>query len=302
MAYIILPVSANANNGSQYGAGTPVSWPTSVSTLLLSIWTFTANDGSTSLTTQGACTLGIGSTGHPGILNFGLNIGFPVGGGFASPNEAQLIWFCQDGLYASGGGATNCANRVQMIFPALTAGQWHQTLISADFVNKLFQCYVDGVPQSSFIYQSDYTPYYGNPSISLGDLPAFPAYFYFDSANPADARLQISATRFDATTWSGCSADYWLMLNQSFVDLSNPTNLAKFITVGGDPVDYGADGKGPLGVAPFVWLTRRTGDSVSAFYTNRGNGSGTFVANDYAYGGCTSFPSITSPAHSCVMC
>lgn len=50
------------------------------------------------------------------------------------------------------------------------------------------------------------------------------------------------------------------------------TNLTKFRTSGGKPADLGYNGSTPTGTAPLQYHSLRSGDALSAFFTNRGSG------------------------------
>jgi hypothetical protein len=63
-------------------------------------------------------------------------------------------------------------------------------------------------------------------------------------------------------------ADLWFNPG-TYLDLSNSTNRAKFIS-GGAPVDLGSDGSTPTGSAPFLFLKGTT----ASWHTNKGTGGG----------------------------
>lgn len=64
-----------------------------------------------------------------------------------------------------------------------------------------------------------------------------------------------------------------LYLNFSdYLDFSVEANRRKFIDASGNPVDLGVDGSVPTGRPPIIFLKNYSGDSASAFATNRGSG------------------------------
>lgn len=63
---------------------------------------------------------------------------------------------------------------------------------------------------------------------------------------------------------------YETWLATTYLDLSVPGNLAKFITAGGDPENLGLDGSIPTGVAPLIYLRKRAPD----WHQNQGSGGG----------------------------
>jgi hypothetical protein len=78
-----------------------------------------------------------------------------------------------------------------------------------------------------------------------------------------------------STANEGCVADVYAASLSSFYDLSNPINLAKFIS-GGNAVDLGAHGTNPTGSAPQYWFTARGG--AAGYLTNSGSGGGAWTA------------------------
>lgn len=86
---------------------------------------------------------------------------------------------------------------------------------------------------------------------------------FFNVANPTLA----GETNFIVLPDSACDvAEYYVAFGQ-WLDLTNPVNVAKFIG-DGKPVNLGADGSLPTGVAPTILFS---GDA-SSFATNKGTG------------------------------
>jgi hypothetical protein len=131
------------------------------------------------------------------------------------------------------------------------AGNLYHVAIEVDLAAGVANIYKNGVRQSmnqttntntnmaSFVTSNWYIGQYINGSLKFnGDL----AQFYF-----------LMGTR---------------------IDLTNSANLAKFITVGGDPVDMGGTGTIPSGGTPIIFLNNTFG----TFQNNLGSG-GNFTEN-----------------------
>jgi hypothetical protein len=71
--------------------------------------------------------------------------------------------------------------------------------------------------------------------------------------------------------WNGAMAEIYFAPGQ-YLDFSVEANRRKFISATGKPVDLGADGSTPTGVAPLVYLHLDDGEAVANFATNRGTG------------------------------
>lgn len=81
----------------------------------------------------------------------------------------------------------------------------------------------------------------------------------------------------------GCMAETYFAPGQ-YLDFSNPTNRAKFIS-GGKPVDLGADGSLPTGTAPILYIK----NPAASVGTNSGTG-GNMTANG-SFVACSTTPS-----------
>ncbi len=81
--------------------------------------------------------------------------------------------------------------------------------------------------------------------------------------------------------FTGDMAEFWLETGVSLLNGAgsfDAATLEKFRDPStGKAVDLGTDGSTPTGTAPGVYLSRRSGDAVAAFLTNRGTG-GAFTA------------------------
>lgn len=74
-----------------------------------------------------------------------------------------------------------------------------------------------------------------------------------------------------------------IMMDDTRIDLSNATNLAKFISATGEPVDPGSDGSTPFGASPLIYLNS---NALATWHTNSGTGGG-FTENGALTAGST---------------
>jgi hypothetical protein len=113
------------------------------------------------------------------------------------------------------------------------------------------------------------------------DLSIGAAHMYVNDINDLAGGATILNDTIDYTSGShyvGARADASRKLNADiadlyvnyaeYLDLSVTANRRKFIDESGKPVDVGADGSGPTGTAPVIFL------KGSPFATNRGTGGG----------------------------
>ena len=84
----------------------------------------------------------------------------------------------------------------------------------------------------------------------------------------------------------GCIAELYFAPGQ-YLDFSVTNNRRKFITSSLKPVYLGADGAGPTGTAPAIYLHLDPGETVADFATNRGTG-GNFTITGALTAGSTS--------------
>lgn len=135
-----------------------------------------------------------------------------------------------------------------------TVGQWYNYLISFDLTNpaKRF-CYVNDV--------SDLTIYTYNDDV-----------INYNIASPV-WRVGGSVDGPVTDKFKGYIGDLWVDFNR-YIDFSIEANRRKFITADGRPVYLGADGSGPTGTAPMIFLS----GNVSNWHTNKGTGGGFTVS------------------------
>jgi hypothetical protein len=70
-----------------------------------------------------------------------------------------------------------------------------------------------------------------------------------------------------------------------YLDLDTTSNLRKFISAGGAPVDLGSGGATPTGNAPAVYCSSRDSGTPSDFANNRGNGGNFSITGALTDGG-----------------
>jgi hypothetical protein len=113
----------------------------------------------------------------------------------------------------------------------------------------------------------------GARSIYLNDMPAtlgsdtFVADALIDWDTVTNWAIGAQASGF-ASKFNGDMAEFWL--DDNFIDFTVEANRRKFISIGGKPVELGANGQDPLGAAPLVYFSGPTVD----WHTNKGSGGG----------------------------
>lgn len=84
---------------------------------------------------------------------------------------------------------------------------------------------------------------------------------------------QVNASDSSGGSAKDCDmAEIYLV--QSYLDISDSGNLAKFVNGNNNPVDLGNSGEKPTGSAALVYLSKRDSDLASEFASNRGTGGG----------------------------
>ena len=129
---------------------------------------------------------------------------------------------------------------------------WHHIGLSWDMNfsagNKLFSAYIDGTLQSTTKTDADI-------AFSVD----------YDSATDFGVGARVDGL----VKLNGCLAEYYFN-SVAYLDLS--TNLTKFRSAGGKPVDLGATGATPTGTAPIVYQRIADGAAATTFATNLGGG------------------------------
>lgn len=115
-----------------------------------------------------------------------------------------------------------------------TASAWHHVMIAVNTATSTAQLYMDGANQLG-----DVNIMTANELLALDRSDIY-------VASDDDISLRLS----------GCLAQLWV--DDSFIDLSNSTNRAKFIS-GGHPVDLGSTGATPTGSSPDLFMKFVTG-------------------------------------------
>lgn len=170
----------------------------------------------------------------------------PEGAGSGSPN--QLEWTASNQFrinWRKSGGGTAC----DFMTSAITdTSAWHHIAFSFDLSS----------PSSRHLYVD------GQPDLSSVDYPV-------TTMDDTASQWGLFADNGGNAEYHGEVAEFWLALDQ-YLDLG--TNLGKFRSADGKPVDLGTDGALPTGTAPTIYLSLRAGDAPGTFAINRGTGGG----------------------------
>jgi hypothetical protein len=170
--------------------------------------------------------------------------------------SSALFVSCGDGNFYSPGTQLTFLD-VTLTGPPLIHEQWYNLIISVDSVTSTVQAVLNGSAMTVTATDIRNTTSMAQPT---GDNA---------SGNP----IQLWAGSLGNP---GCVADAYWHTPAAFFDLTNPSNVAKFIDLGGNPVDLGADASSVVGTTPLIYLTIRPGGSdFMDFNTNRGTAGGT---------------------------
>jgi hypothetical protein len=107
-----------------------------------------------------------------------------------------------------------------------------------------------------------------------------------NAVNPAAVLMTgsnwgVGARTGGSNKLDGCLAELYFAPGQ-FLDFSNSVNRRKFITSGGKPVNLGADGSVPTGVAPIAYFSIRAGGAAADLATNKGTGGNMTITGTLA--------------------
>ena len=92
-----------------------------------------------------------------------------------------------------------------------------------------------------------------------------------DTLDHTSANWVVGGRQDGTTLYTGDMAELWFE-DGLYTDFSVEANRLKWRTSAGKPVNLGADGSNPTGTSPIVYLSIRTGQAASEFFTNRGTG------------------------------
>jgi hypothetical protein len=136
-----------------------------------------------------------------------------------------------------------------------TEGQWYHLCISFNSANSAQRAvYLDGASISGLSWSS-----YSNYEVFL--------------AGYITEGLGVGADVDGNWKWSGALSEVWFSgFETSWFDITNATNLQKFRSAAGKPVDLGVDGSTPTGTKPLFYLK----SPYSSFETNA-TGRGDFA-------------------------
>ena len=111
---------------------------------------------------------------------------------------------------------------------------------------------------------------------------ALKAHLFFNDVDETNMSVKIEGTvdytRADyafgarvagALKLTGCLSQFYFN-PEEYIDFTVEANRRKFVSAGGKPVDMGADGSGPTGSVPLVFLSGAT----ASWHTNKGDGGG----------------------------
>lgn len=134
-------------------------------------------------------------------------------------------------------------------------GAWHHLCVSIDTGfsagNKLISAAVDRAAASVTVVADV------SAAFNIGYASAVDWFF-----GGVPAYIQPSALE---------CAEVWVSFVDYF-DWSSATNLDKFMTAGGKPIDLGADGSAPTGIAPIIYLHLDNNEAPANFALNAGSG------------------------------
>ena len=146
-------------------------------------------------------------------------------------------------------GYTSSASQILYIKSTgtiLSDGGWHHVVASWNQTSQTQHFYLDGV--------EDKNPSGGINSAGVIDYTR--GTHTLGAFQDASQKINADIAQFYLTT--------------EFIDLSNATNLAKFITTDGTPVDMGSDGATPTGTAAKLFFN----SALDSWHTNDGTGGG----------------------------
>lgn len=149
-----------------------------------------------------------------------------------------------------GNTANANAARTLQAASSLVVDRWYHIAVSVDRATERFQIYIDRAPVAA-------TAYTWGDLVINGNLTA----------------LGIGATTGNAARWPGDLAHVWIDYGTS-LDFSDPTNLDRFVTSNGLPVDLGTAGELATGTEPNFYF-----DGTAATWNNRVTGGPAFTVN-----------------------
>lgn len=146
----------------------------------------------------------------------------------------------------------------------IATGAWHHVLASVDIGDGIRQVAYDGTLISSWDTDTAATG-----SFKWGSVGSVASHYW-----------TVGGTKFsfgELGKMDGAMAEFYFAPGQS-LDLSEATNIEKFRTSDGKPVDLGADGSIPTGTTPLIYLHLDDGESANNFGINRA-GTGNFTVS-----------------------
>lgn len=205
---------------------------------------------------RGAALTGI-SNSKQGSISFWMNAkGFGTGAYIIEILNAlggagfSVLLGSNGGLGINASNASNAS--IMTIGPStlLSTGTLYHVLASWDLGNNLKNCYINNVSSlSAPTFTNDTISYNGNDTVIFND----------EAVN---------------SQFNGTLSELWF--NNTYIDFSNPTNRAAFISSGGYPVFLGLNGQLPTGSSPLIYLN---GTSANPGINNGIGGNFTATGN-----------------------
>lgn len=146
----------------------------------------------------------------------------------------------------------------------IATGAWHHVLASVDIGAGIRQVAYDGTLISSWDTNTAATG-----SFKWGSVGSVANHYW-----------TVGGTKFsfgELGKMDGAMAEFYFAPGQS-LDLTEATNIEKFRTSDGKPVDLGADGSIPTGTTPLIYLHLDDGEAANNFGINRA-GTGNFTVS-----------------------
>ena len=208
---------------------------------------------SSSASAAGSVWVKVASNADFGTQTFLIEVD---GNGANSP--VQIVWQGNSGdpLVAIDVRASTTASAEKFFFIA-NASQWPA---AGNWINMLWSVKTDLAAGNKVC-----NLYFNDAAIS-GSTVDTSASFTIDWAG-ADATTFSIFSHNGGNNFLGDMAHFWFAPGQ-YLDFSVEANRRKFISALGKPVDLGADGSTPTGVAPAIFFT----GNAAAFVANKGTG------------------------------
>lgn len=214
---------------------------------------FATNLDGTDVLSRGAALTGL-SNGKTGLTSYWIKTSHVASAGLIANNSLNFhVSIRGDGTPQVRGSNSSGTGILDLqCNTAITDGNWHHIAASWDLGNAKAQLFVDGANVSIVFTDTNDVINYVDAS-----TPNF-----FVSSGGALGSL------------TGCLSEVWF--NTEFLDLTVSSNLQKFRSSGGKPVNLGANGNVPTTNQPLIYLP----NSFASFQTNVGSGGNFSLSGD----------------------